>query len=50
MLTTLLIIATLTLGYATIKSIAYEIHKGHAHVDTTPQTVRIIPARTIRRV
>lgn len=46
MLTILLVLATLVLGYWTLKSIAYEIRKGHsAHVETAPVTVRVVPAR-----
>lgn len=48
MLTALLIIATLTLSYITIKSITYEIRKGHAtHIDTTQEdTLALVPAHT----
>lgn len=46
MLTILGILAVLLFGYWTLKSIAYEIRKGHAHVDTEPQTVRVVAART----
>ena len=45
MLTILGILAVLLFGYWTLKSIAYEIRKGHsAHVDTEPQTVRVVAA------
>lgn len=50
MLTALLILAVLTIGYAVGRSVAFEMRKGHAaNVDwSTPDTAAYVPAHTER--